>query len=281
VKTQRSKTTNLFEGRQAVIATMHGKGTVISPALDELGIKVIDSVHLNTDQFGTFSGEIERIDDPLTTLRKKCAHAAALMKLDLVIASEGSFGAHPVIPFAIADEELLILKDFKNDLEIVVKEVSTDTNFDAIKVQDFDELSDFAIKIGFPDHALILKTDEEITKGIKDFKTLTSVFTDFKEKTDWVYAETDMRAMNNPSRMRVIERAATKLKAAIESCCPECEMPDFTIKDVLMGLPCTWCGYPTNSIRSTLKICSFCGLTHEFPSEKKGEDPMYCNRCNP
>jgi hypothetical protein len=281
VKTQAVKTTDLFSGREVVIATMHGKGKVIEPVLQSLGMRMKDSIELDTDQFGTFSGEIERIDDPLTTLRNKCIHAREHTNIDLVIASEGSFGAHPLIPYAVADEELLMLKDFKNDLEIVVKELSTETNFDSLKVQNDDELAEFANKVGFPHHALILRTDEKIEKGIKDANTLQAVFTEFIKDAHFVHVETDMRAMNNPSRMRVIERVATKLKIAIESYCPECHMPDFTIKDVVTGLPCSWCGLPTNSIRLTLRVCKFCGLRHEMPVVKNVEDPMYCNHCNP
>ncbi|HSW67166.1 MAG TPA: hypothetical protein VLH16_01155, partial [Bacteroidales bacterium] len=65
-----------FEGRKAVIATKHKKETVIAPWLElELGLICSTPENLNTDLFGTFSGEIERVDDPITTMKKKCLMA--------------------------------------------------------------------------------------------------------------------------------------------------------------------------------------------------------------
>lgn len=272
---------DFFSGRNAIIASMHGKELVIKPLLESLGMKVMESSAFDTDQFGTFSGEIERVDDPVATLRKKCIHANELFQIDVVVASEGSFGPHPYIPFSVADEEFLMLKDFRNDFEIVVKELSMETNFDALDVNSLSELLHFASKVGFPEHALILKTDNSIEKGIKNIETLQSLFSQLQKNSRSITVETDMRAMNNPSRMRVIERAANKLKRAIQSCCPECDMPDFNVKEFSDGLPCALCGQATKSIRSSIKICSFCHFRLELPVEKLLEDPMYCNYCNP
>ncbi|MFX6226246.1 DUF6671 family protein, partial [Acinetobacter baumannii] len=72
---------------------------------------------------------MERELNPLETARKKCYAAMELTGCNLAIASEGSFGAHPIIGFVPADEELLVLIDRKNNMEIKVKEISTATNF--------------------------------------------------------------------------------------------------------------------------------------------------------
>jgi hypothetical protein len=57
----------LFKGRKIVVATKHQKGKVITPLLKkELGFECIVSQDIDTDVFGTFTGEIER----LTTLLK-------------------------------------------------------------------------------------------------------------------------------------------------------------------------------------------------------------------
>ncbi len=84
---------------------------------------------LNTDQLGTFSGEIERVLSPIDAAREKCKLAFESTDIDLVISSEGSFGPHPSYFFAPSDEEYLVLKDWKNDFEIVVKTWSLDTNY--------------------------------------------------------------------------------------------------------------------------------------------------------
>jgi hypothetical protein len=124
----------MFAGRKVLIATKHKKELVLTPILEkELVVTCFVSEQFDTDTLGTFSGEIERKHDALTTLRNKCIHAANASKSDLVIASEGSFGAHPSIFFAHANQELVMLKDFKNDLEIIAKEISLETNFNGEK----------------------------------------------------------------------------------------------------------------------------------------------------
>ncbi len=70
---------NLFSGRKLVIATKHKKEKIIGPlAASRLGVLPVVPAGLDTDQLGTFTGEIERPADPLTTARKKCEMAMAL-----------------------------------------------------------------------------------------------------------------------------------------------------------------------------------------------------------
>ena len=273
---------SFFQDRSVMIATMHGKEEVLSEILASVGMEIVTSENLNTDQFGTFSGEIPRHDDSIVTLRKKCLLANQVTGIDLVVASEGSFGQHPFIPFISADEEFLMLKDFKTNFEIVVKELSTDTNFESRTISDSNELRLFAEKIGFPDHGLILKSENRIEKGLRDNTHLEQIFNEMLIKDrHGVVVETDMRAMNNPTRMKVIGLAALKLKNAILSCCPKCRRPDFTVKDFVPGLPCEGCHMPTESVLLEILKCNHCGITEERMSKKKFEDPMFCNYCNP
>ena len=134
-----------FEGRQLVIASMHQKEQVLKPLL-EAGLKVTVSVAigLNTDLLGTFSGEVARIADPLTTARKKCELAMQLIGCDLAIASEGSFGPHPSAFFLPANEEWLLLIDRKHQLEIHARHLSTATNFAGQEFSSLEELEAFA-----------------------------------------------------------------------------------------------------------------------------------------
>jgi hypothetical protein len=82
----------MFENRTIVIATMHKKESVIAPLLeDNFNLKCIVPSEFNSDSLGTFSGEIERKEDPISTLRQKCLLALKTSNLDLAIASEGSF----------------------------------------------------------------------------------------------------------------------------------------------------------------------------------------------
>jgi hypothetical protein len=101
-----------FTGRTLVLATMHGKESVILPPLEaRLGVRGVVAPGLNTDQFGTFTGEIPREGSPLEAARRKVLAALDATGARLGVASEGSFGPHPAIPFLAADVELLLLVD--------------------------------------------------------------------------------------------------------------------------------------------------------------------------
>lgn len=278
----------LFQNRKLIIATKHQKESVIAPILEtHLGVHCFTDPTFNTDTLGTFSGEIERISNPLETARLKCLKAMELNNCDLGVASEGSFGPHPTMYFASADDEFLIFIDKKNNLEIIARELSTETNFNGKTIHNEKDLMEFAQMVKFPSHGLILKTSKSDTegmiKGITTLPELQRAYEFMHQKYRTVYAETDMRAMLNPTRMRVIELAAKKLVDKIQSFCPECKTPGFGITDLKKGLPCDLCGSPTQSTLSVIHTCANCDYSQEsfYPNDKKVEDPMYCDFCNP
>ena len=103
-----------FVGRMLLIATKHGKEKVLTPLLESsLGVHCEVAHELDTDVLGTFTGEVERLDDPISTLRSKCHMAISNGEYDLVVASEGSFGPHPFYSFIPGDEEFIMLLDKK------------------------------------------------------------------------------------------------------------------------------------------------------------------------
>jgi hypothetical protein len=278
----------LFQNRKCVIATKHGKEKVIAPILEKnLAVDCFVPANFDTDQWGTFSGEVERKEDVLNTLREKCLNAMKENNCDLAIASEGSFGAHPSIFFAHADDEVAMLLDSKNNLEIIARELSIETNFNGSQISNCNELIDFATKANFPSHGLILKSSEsnfeQVIKGIVDEKTLLEGFHTLSSKYEKVYVETDMRALYNPSRMKIIEKAVTKLVKVALTQCPNCNYSGFTVTEIKEGLPCEWCHSPTRSTLSFISTCKKCSFIAEekYPHQKTAEDPMYCDFCNP
>jgi len=90
-----------------------------------------------------------------------------------------------------------------------------------------------------------------------------------------------MRALYNPTRMKIIEKATMQLIEKINSKCPNCNHPGFGIVEANKGLRCELCNNPTNSILSYTYQCSNCNFKSEKATSKKMEDPMYCNYCNP
>lgn len=278
----------MFRGRELIIATKHEKEKVIAPIFEkELQVRCFVNPSLNTDFFGTFTGEIERKDDPVTTLRNKCLMAMDKYNFDLGIASEGSFGPHPTLFFVNGDDEFLIFIDKKNKLEIIARELSTDTNFNGAEIKTKNQLKEFAKQVLFPSHALILRNEKnsqtEIIKGIKDWQTLYSTFNKMIKEFGTAYIETDMRAMHNPTRMKVIEKAALKLVDKINTFCPKCGTPGLGITDTKKGLPCSFCNFPTSSTLFHIYQCNKCNYIKEekYPHNKYTEDPMYCDICNP
>lgn len=277
-----------FRGRKLVIATKHQKHVVIAPILEKvLGVQCFTAADFDTDLFGTFSGEPPRKLPALDTARAKCQMAMEHANCDLGLSSEGSFGPHPALFFIPADEELLFFKDNKIGLEIWVREISAETNFAAQLVHSKEELERFARKAKFPEHGLILRPSEaspaDIIKGIRDWANLRKAFLKVSSNNGSAFAETDMRAMHNPTRMKVIEKCCKKLAKKIACCCPICRQPGFAITSVHAGLPCAHCGLPTRSILSHQYVCQKCSYTYQkmYPNIKTVEDPQFCDYCNP
>ena len=276
----------MFAGRTLVIATMHGKERVIAPLLEQhLHVRCTVVERLDTDQLGTFTGEIERVLDPLEAARRKCELAMELTGADLAVASEGSFGAHPSLFFAAADDELVVLVDRLNGVEIVGRELSTDTNFDSAEITSEQELRDFAERVGFPEHALILRAAKagELAKGLHDWDALLFAYRRMVTAHGKVTAETDMRAMHNPRRMQVIAQAAQRMVERALVTCAECRTPGFGLVDIRRGLPCGWCGTPTEGVLALVNGCAKCGHREELPPPdgRASADPQWCPVCNP
>lgn len=260
----------------------------MAPLLEkQLGVKCIMAKNFDTDTFGTFTGEIDRKEDPISTARSKCLDAMCLSGCDAGIASEGSFGPHPAYFFIYAGDEILVFIDKKNGIEITARELSTETNFNAAVVSTQEALLHFAEQAKFPSHALILRKAKDDTSGmIKGITERTRLITHFHQllaDNGSAYVETDMRAMYNPTRMIAIEKATQKLIDKIKSCCPLCNTPGFGITEAKPGLPCSICGSPTQSTLSFIYSCMKCLFNKEemYPGKKLMEEPMYCDYCNP
>ena len=243
-----------FKGRTAVLATMHGKEKVIAPILEHtLGIKVVLPKDFDSDQFGTFTRDIARTGNQLEAARRKAKTAMTMLGLDLAIASEGTFGADPQIPFIQSNLELVLLVDDKNGIEVKGHHRSSDTNMRGQYVSSVEEALEFAKSVGFPEHGVIVRKSKtgnaSIYKGIKTEGELrqrvSNMLSGFFTKK--IYIETDMRAHMNPTRMEKIAKATEDLVKNVTSECPECNTPGFVIVDFKRGLVCARCKLRTDS----------------------------------
>ena len=279
---------DFFSGRRLLIVTKHEKEAVIAPLLEKaLGVTCFVTEDFDTDSLGTFSGEIARKDDALTTLRKKCWAGMKSEGFDLAVATEGSFGNHPTVFFAPANDELIMLVDQKNNLEIVERVLSMDTNFDSSELHTRDELKAFLDKVQFPSHGVILKNAAEnwtkIYKGITNYDSVETKFDEIIASSNSCFIETDMRAMYNPTRMKIINDVSFRLINKLHSVCPECLYPGFGVVGAEAGLLCSSCSMPTRSTSAHIYKCQHCNYESKvlYPNGKKNEDPMYCDFCNP
>lgn len=281
-----------FSDRTAVLATMHQKERVIAPIFHrELGVKVIVPANFDTDRFGTFTRDIARTGNQLETARHKAENVLAATGESLAIASEGSFFPHPAFPFVACDRELVLLRDRVNNLEIVGEELSTETNYAHKSVQTIEEALEFAQKVGFPEHALVVMTDrdtcnrQEIFKGINQPTKLIEILNYILQQTptQTAYLETDMRAMYNPTRMKVIARATHNLIKKIARLCPQCSCPGFDLIEQQKGLLCGLCFTPTSLILAEIYQCQKCSYQQKIlhPQGTKFADPSQCMYCNP
>ncbi|NMF60140.1 DUF6671 family protein [Pseudanabaena yagii] len=278
-----------FTDRLAVIATMHHKELAIAPILQaSLGIKVTVPQDFNSDLFGTFTRDIDRPANQIETAKIKAARALEITNADLAIASEGSFFPHPILGIAY-NRELVLLMDQKHDFTVYGESLSTDTNFRHQEISSYEQAYEFALKIGFPDHAVVLMPDaqtsakQSIYKGINSIEFLKENVMELLRTYPTIHIETDMRALYNPTRMNNIAKATEDLVRKLQQLCPNCDFVNFDIVKRLKGLPCELCGLPTQSIRAHLYKCDRCEFQQEFifPDGKQFADPMYCSYCNP
>jgi hypothetical protein len=278
-----------FAGRVAVLATMHRKEQAIAPLLeDHLGVTTLVPSNFNTDQFGTFTNDIPRPADQLATAQIKANAALQHTGETLAIASEGSFGPHPHLPFLPCDREVVLLCDRQHQLTIVGECLSTDTNYRQDTVRTVEAALEFATAIGFPDHGLVVKVDEDqtlIDKGLTTPEALIAAVDQALRQSSRGVArlETDMRALYNPTRMAVIAQATEHLLQVVANCCPSCGCPGFAETKRWPGLPCGVCGTPTLMTLSVRYECQKCQYRQDkpCPTSPSVADPSCCPYCNP
>lgn len=277
-----------FRGRRAVLLTKHGKERAIRPAFEaRTGCELLVHADFDTDRFGTFTREVARPGSQLDAARIKARKGMELTGLDLGLASEGTFGPHPAIPFLPWNCELVLLLDDRIGLELHGEYAGENTNYGHALVAGWDEAAEFARSAGFPAHALVLRPDHDahpaIEKGIASWdclrEALTAALT--ASATGRAFLETDMRAHVNPTRMANIRAAAEDLVRKMLSPCPACGQPGFAPVRRVTGLPCELCGEPTPLVACVVHACSKCGFSREDPVKERTAPPDVCPCCNP
>lgn len=280
-----------FAGRILGVATIHGKERVVGPALmDALPLAGFHAIAgVDTDRFGSFSGEVQRTRSPLEAAIAKAQHGAEVSGMDLVIASEGSFGPYPPAPFLSCDEEFLVLYDARDGQVFIHRKVFIGPVFGGEECATLQEVKALADRLRFPSHHLVVRRAEKwrigdaVTKGIGDMALLLHTAEAVIATHGSCWVETDLRAMANPTRMQAIADTAAEFAAELTRTCPACGTCWFHITDTRSGLPCGLCGWPTASIRAQVRSCTHCAHQEMEPRAdgRTEEDPRFCDHCNP
>ncbi|AIA30807.1 DUF6671 family protein [Leptospirillum ferriphilum] len=278
----------LYRGKKVAFLTRHGKEALIAPVLEPGLSCVIHHVDtVDTDQLGTFTREIPRDGSQIEAARKKARIGMELARVSVGLASEGAFGPDPVMGAIPWNLECLVWID--DDLGIEVTGLAQGEACSGhLLVKDWEEVTMFARQIGFPEHGVSLRPENErdprIQKGITDWTDLAEQF--FRalslSTNGRVFLETDLRAHINLTRREIIRRAAWDLLSKLRSLCPACGTPGFSVVERVEGVPCADCGAPTHEIRADIHGCRKCA--HRAVIERTGAgkgNPLYCDTCNP
>ena len=278
-----------YVGRTAVLSTKHAKLPLIGPPLIRVVGLRVDAVAVDTDTLGTFSGDIPRLGSPLDTAIAKARLGMAATGQTLGIASEGSIGPDPAMPFVIVDWEIVAFVD--DDAGIVIWEANSSWDIVTARtsVRPGEDLEPFLARADLPTHQLIVRPNNgaihPIYKGIDNLEDLVAAITECASMaTDGrACVETDLRAHVCPSRRTVIAGASERLAYRIAARCSACGAPGWGRVDTLFGVPCARCGTEIGRPRAQINGCRACEHRETQPvvTFEALADPGECPLCNP
>lgn len=276
-----------YRGERLAFLTQHGKERLVATVLEPaLGLRVERVEGFDTDTLGTFTRDIPRAGTQLEAARRKARLAIELSGAGLGLGSEGAFGPDPHAGLMPWNVELLVLVDGRSNLEVVGIAQGAAGNDHAL-LHDEGALLAFAAQVGFPGQRLVLRPDHEdhprLWKGLGEEGALRAAWREAlaASATGKVFAECDLRAHFNPSRQRMITRAAEDLLQKLRSACPDCGRPGFVVGEVKRGLPCAKCGLPTREPIAEIRVCAGCGAREERVLPATTANPGRCDHCNP
>ncbi len=272
-----------YAGHTIVFATMHGKERLAAEAFaDELGAAVIAPDHLDTDQFGTFAGDIPRTLSPRMAATVKARLAMQITGLSCALASEGSFRSTLI---GMEASEILLFLDEDRGLEIVERSSGSSALPGARRVDTVDEALAYAAAIGFPEQGMLVharRAARVIThKTLGTTAELAQLVANELDNGVTVTVLPDHRAHRSPSRAERIRALSERMARRLATPCPTCASPGYGLLGVERGLPCALCGTTTSVIAADLHGCAVCEDRDRRPRPATSADPASCDRCNP
>jgi hypothetical protein len=277
--------THPYAGAKIAFATMHGKQQLArQPFLDILGAEVVAPAGLDTDQFGTFSGEIARTLGPRATAQVKARLGMQLAGTPYGLASEGSFNSG--LGFLVEHHEILIFIDEICGLELVEGTIATSPLPPGKAITTVDAALTYATAIGHPEQGLLLRggaAGELVRKDLDTGEAISDTMVQMLRHTPDrpVVISPDFRAHRCPSRAQVITTLAHNMAGRLSTPCPLCHTPGFGQVDIERGLCCSDCGEPTRMIAADILGCGRCPHTVRTSRTNRIAAPQWCDYCNP
>ena len=270
------------------LATKHEKEKLLAPIFkDKLGWQV-ETASIDTDLFGTFAGDVPREQSPKDTAIAKAKAGAHELGLPKGLASEGSIGPHPQIPFLTADVEWVAFVDLEKNIELAEYFIGTELVAVQKTWNKELDLAELVAAADLPNHALIAKANYQgkfwSAKALTNQAEINSAVASFQE-LNWpvdLILESDHRAMHSPSRQKNIAQAASKLAERLATNCPACTFLGFGLVGHEFGLPCSSCSeLATEAISADRFGCLVCLEVQVVSRGATSIDPANCQICNP
>ena len=274
-----------YNSQLVVMPTKHDKAKLVTQYFDDILSMRVQEVLVDTDVFGTFTGEIERVGTPLETAIKKARAGIETTGNPFAIASEGSVGPDPVFGLINANIETMVFVD--DELDIQVHETLKSNEITAFTTTTSKmDLGVFLKKADFPSHALIVKPHHGTgaIKGVRDLVGLEEAIRKSRDASSDGEAiiESDLRAMCSPSRQKNISAVALKLVHRLSTTCPDCQTPGWGLKSYIRGVECSECGeFSEKAIKQEVIGCVKCEYTMNGAVINLTLDPARCMSCNP
>ena len=270
------------------LATMHGKERAVAPPFRRLiGAEVMAVPDLDTDQLGTFSGEVPRPDALVETALLKAELVFKWLDVDCALASEGSYGPIGRVPLNPGGVEILAFIDRKRGFRLIETLSTHRTNWRLQRFEAGDPERLLALKgMGFPEFGVFVGCNSDMSHPVKGLKTVDEVIAamdrEARRSDDGLAVlYSDMRAHRNPTRMKVLRALSWKLARRLATLCPGCAAPGFGHIDSRRGLPCEGCGEPTHWIDFEIDGCAACGHAVARPRKdgRRTASRLSCRAC--
>lgn len=273
-----------YTGGQITFATMHGKERLAHAVFrDILGATVTAPPTLDTDQFGTFAGEIARTLSPLVAARAKAQLGMQIAGTSLGLASEGSFSSG--FGLIMENMEILLFIDDKRGFELVEATIGTSSLPGGRRVHSTAHALNYATAVGYPNQGVIVQSTahgtmtahKNLIRREHIEATVEALLTDGATVT----ILPDYRAHKSPSRAKTIVTLCTQMARRLATHCARCDTPGFGKVGVEHGVPCALCSAPTRVIGADIHGCGHCDHRTHLSRGTATADPQWCDSCNP